>query len=85
MKNIAIVGAGPGLALAKKFGANGFRPLLISCTQSKLDERVQELNNQGFESKGYVADLYDADQVKNTFDAIKKRQWILLMSSNLVH
>ncbi|WP_260287754.1 SDR family NAD(P)-dependent oxidoreductase [Peribacillus aracenensis] len=73
MKNIVIVGAGSGLglALAKKFGENGYRALLVSRTQEKLDALANELQAIGIESKGYAANLYNAEEVKSAFDAIK--------------
>ncbi|MES9743787.1 SDR family NAD(P)-dependent oxidoreductase, partial [Priestia megaterium] len=52
MKNIVIVGAGPGLgmSIAKKFGKNGFRVALIARNEEKLNHLVIELEQLGIEA-----------------------------------
>ena len=61
MPTIAIVGAGPGLglAIARRFGREGFRVALISRTRSKLDELVATLAAEGVEAAGFAADVMD--------------------------
>lgn len=60
-KTIAIVGAGPGvgLSLAERFGAEGFRAVLIARSRANLDALVAQLKTKGVEAKGYVADVID--------------------------
>lgn len=61
MPTIAVVGAGPGLGLsiAKTFGANGFDVALIARSQSKLDQLVAGLEEEGIRAKGFEADVMD--------------------------
>jgi short-subunit dehydrogenase len=75
MKTIAIVGSGPklGLSIAKKFGKNGFQVALISRNQKNLDALALQLHVDGIEASGFVADLYNRDQVIQAFDKIKKK------------
>lgn len=61
MPVIAIIGAGPGLgvAVARRFGAEGFAVALIARNQGKLDRLVGELAAEGMTARGYVADVRD--------------------------
>jgi len=63
MSTIAIVGAGPGLgaAVARRFGREGHAIALISRDQAKLDELAAQLRDEGFEARGYAADVRDGD------------------------
>lgn len=53
MRNIVIVGAGPGLglSLAKKFGVNGFRVAVISRNPEKLSMIISELKKLNIEAQ----------------------------------
>lgn len=70
MKSITIIGAGSGisLAVAKKFGSNGFRINLISRTESKLKELVSDLSLDQIEADYAVADASNEASIK---DALK--------------
>jgi len=59
--SLVIVGAGPnlGLAIARRFGREGFSVGLISRTQSKLDELAETLAGEGIEAAGAGADIRD--------------------------
>eukprot|EP00775_Hariotina_reticulata_P011478 gene11478-11622_t len=61
-----IAGYGPGIssAVAKAFGANGFRLALLARTKSRLDAAAADLSNTGISAKGYPTDLSDAAAVK---------------------
>lgn len=63
MSTIAIVGAGSGLgaAVARRFGREGHAIALISRDQAKLDELAAQLRSEGFEARGYAADVLDGD------------------------
>src|ERR1700683_5502447 len=60
-KVIAIVGAGPGigLAIAQRFGREGFNIALIARNAKKLDELCTQLTSQGVESAAFAADVLD--------------------------
>ncbi|MEK4475021.1 SDR family NAD(P)-dependent oxidoreductase [Paenibacillus sp. FSL R7-0048] len=74
MRNIVIVGAGPGLglSLAKKFGVNGFRVAVISRNPEKLSMIISELKKLNIEAQSFVADVTDLAALKQVFQAIIK-------------
>ncbi|MNO43118.1 2,3-dihydro-2,3-dihydroxybenzoate dehydrogenase [compost metagenome] len=74
MKNIVIVGAGPGLglSLAKKFGDHGFRIALISRNPEKLSMIISELEKLNIEAQSFVADVTDLAALKQALQAIIK-------------
>ncbi|MGF6952423.1 short-subunit dehydrogenase [Neobacillus sp. B4I6] len=57
-KLIVVVGAGSGIGnnVAKKFGDNNFRVVLISRNQNALEQYVKELSSDGIETYAEVAD-----------------------------
>ncbi|MFI8632339.1 SDR family NAD(P)-dependent oxidoreductase [Microbacterium sp. NPDC077663] len=61
MTTIAIVGAGAGLglAVARRFGREGFAVALISRSQDRLDGIAATLSSEGITAKGYVANVRD--------------------------
>ena len=61
--SIVIVGAGPnlGMAVARRFGREGFAVGLISRTQSKLDDLAAQLEADGIRAAGAAADIRDPD------------------------
>jgi NADP-dependent 3-hydroxy acid dehydrogenase YdfG len=63
MTTIAIVGAGPGLgaAVARKFGAEGFKVALISRNQDQLDALAADLTSTGLGARGYAASVRDPE------------------------
>ena len=60
--SIVIVGAGPnlGLAVARRFGREGFAVGLISRRQDKLDELAEQLSGEGVTAAGAAADIRDS-------------------------
>jgi NADP-dependent 3-hydroxy acid dehydrogenase YdfG len=61
MSVIAIIGAGSGMgrAIAKTFGANGFRVGLLARHPAKLEPLVAELAAQGIEAAAFALDVLD--------------------------
>lgn len=73
MKTLVIVGAGTGLGLsiAKKFGAEGFRVATISRNAEKLKVIQENLSNLNIETKTYIADITDLEELKKSIQTIK--------------
>ena len=67
MPTIAIIGAGPGmgLAIARRFGAEGFDIALVSRTQSHLDTLAEILSAEGLRARGFAANVRDAKSLTN--------------------
>jgi NADP-dependent 3-hydroxy acid dehydrogenase YdfG len=61
--SIVIVGAGPnlGLAIAQRFGREGFAVGLVSRNQEKLDGLAAQLEADGIRARGAAADIRDAE------------------------
>ena len=61
--SLVIVGAGPnlGLAVARRFGREGFAVGLISRTESRLVELAAQLRLDGITTAGAAADIRDSD------------------------
>jgi NADP-dependent 3-hydroxy acid dehydrogenase YdfG len=61
--SLVIVGAGPnlGLAVARRFGREGFAVGLISRTEARLAELVAQLQLDGVTAAGAAADIRDSD------------------------
>jgi NAD(P)-dependent dehydrogenase (short-subunit alcohol dehydrogenase family) len=72
---IAIVGAGPGLglAIAHRFGREGFKTALISRTQSRLDALADGLAAAGIEAAGFAADVTDRPSLRAALTAAAQR------------
>jgi len=75
MPVIAILGAGPGmgLAIAKTFGAHGYRVALLSRHPAKQEPLVAELARHGIISAAFRADARDRGSVGSGFEAVKQR------------
>jgi short-subunit dehydrogenase len=73
-KLIVVVGAGPGVGnhVAKRFGANNFRVVLVSRNQDALDQYVKELSSEGIETYAVAADAASPASLTEAFDQIKK-------------
>lgn len=61
MKKLLLIGVGPGIgmALARKFGREGFQILLVARSADRLAEYKKELAELGISSQIYPADLTD--------------------------
>ena len=75
MPVIAILGAGPGmgLAIAKTFGAHGYRVGLLSRNPAKQEPLVTELATHGIISAAFRADARDRDSIASGLAAVKQR------------
>jgi short-subunit dehydrogenase len=75
LKTIAIFGAGPalGLAVARKFGQEGFRTALVARDRNRLDAMVGALAGQGVEAAAFPADLTDRAATLEAAEAIEAR------------
>src|SRR5258705_12852905 len=75
MPVIAILGAGPGmgLAIAKTFGARGYRVALLSRNSAKQERLVTELATHGIISAAFRADARNHGSVASGLAAGKQR------------
>lgn len=72
---LAIVGAGPGVsaAVARKFGANGFRVALVARNQASLNVLASELSEQDIEAYAVAADAAKPESIEAAFRSIRER------------
>lgn len=72
MKQIIIIGAGPGisLAVAQRFGKEGFRVDLIGRDERKLELLREELEKSNIESCYVAADAGNIRSLKNALDQL---------------
>lgn len=65
MTTLAIIGAGKGLgaAVARRFGKEGFSVALVSRHQGRLDALAAELEQDGVQARGFVADVRDPESI----------------------
>jgi short-subunit dehydrogenase len=75
MKTIAIFGAGPalGLAVARRFGREGFRVALVARNPGRLDELAGTLASEGVQAAAFPADLTDRAAALAAAEAIEAR------------
>src|SRR3954466_15000138 len=73
--SIVIVGAGPnlGLAIARRFGREGFAVGLVSRTQSKLDDLAGRLEADGIGAGGGAADIRDAAALTSAIESLAEK------------
>lgn len=74
-KVLAIVGMGPqlGMAIARRFGREGYRVGLVARSQERLAAYVAELGLEGIEAAYFLADVCNRRQLELAIDGIKKR------------
>ena len=72
MTTIAIIGAGKGLgaAVARRFGKEGHAVGLISRHQGRLDALAAELEQDGVQAKGFVADVRDPQSIAAALEQV---------------
>lgn len=72
-KVVAIFGAGPGpgIAVARRFGREGYSVALVSRRQGPLDEFARLLRSEGIVASAFAADLSDPDAVAGVVEAIR--------------
>jgi NADP-dependent 3-hydroxy acid dehydrogenase YdfG len=75
MSVIAILGAGPGMgrAIAKTFGAHGYRVALLSRNPDKQETLVSELASHGIISAAFRVDARDRRSVASGLAAVEHR------------
>jgi len=75
MPTIAVYGAGPalGMAVARRFGREGFRVALVARSRDRLDSMVSELAAAGIEAAGFPADIADQSAALRAADQIESR------------
>jgi NAD(P)-dependent dehydrogenase (short-subunit alcohol dehydrogenase family) len=75
MPVIAILdaGAGMGRAVAKTFGAHGYRVALLSRTPATLEPMVTELGTQGIVAAAFPANVLERASIKAGLAAVKER------------
>jgi short-subunit dehydrogenase len=75
MTTIAIYGAGPalGMAVARRFGREGFRVALVARSRERLDDMARDLAADGVEAAGFQADIADRDAALRAADEIEAR------------
>ena len=68
-----VVGAGPGmgLALAQRFGAEGFTLALIARRPEALATYASQLRTQSITGAGFAADIADEQSLRDAFAAIR--------------
>jgi short-subunit dehydrogenase len=73
--SIVIIGAGPnlGLAIARRFGREGFAVGLVSRNQQKLDGLVAELTGDGITASAAAADIRDPAGLTAAIEALADR------------
>jgi NADP-dependent 3-hydroxy acid dehydrogenase YdfG len=73
--SLVIVGAGPnlGLAIARRFGREGFSVGLISRNQAKLDDLAAQLSEDGVSAAGAAADIRDSDALAAAIRSLADR------------
>lgn len=71
-KVVAVLGVGPGLgmAMARRFGREGFAVALVSRTARRHDGYRAELAEGDIESRSYTADVSDPEQLRAVLDRI---------------
>ena len=72
MTTIAIIGAGKGLgaAVARRFGKEGFAVGLISRHRGRLDALAAELQDDGVQAAGFVADVRDPASITTALEQV---------------
>ena len=70
---LVIVGAGPGVSagVARKFGSNGFKIILLARKRESLDLQISELQKKSIEAYGIVSDALAPDSLRAAFNQIK--------------
>ncbi|WP_227396306.1 SDR family NAD(P)-dependent oxidoreductase [Jeotgalibacillus aurantiacus] len=74
MATYAVIGAGPGVSYetARRFGKEGFELVLMSRSEDKLKELVNQLNEEGFKASYQVADANDSGTIKKAITSLSE-------------
>lgn len=66
------VGAGLGLAIARKFGREGYRIALLARRSNPLSEYMKTLAELGVEAHGFSTDVSDPESLASAFEKIRQ-------------
>jgi NADP-dependent 3-hydroxy acid dehydrogenase YdfG len=74
-RTLAVIGAGPGLglAVAHRFGREGFAVALIARGQDHLDDLAGRLRDTGVEAAGFAADVREPESLRAALSAAAER------------
>lgn len=74
-KTVAIFGAGPGLgvAVAARFGREGYRVALVARRAGPLEERIAELRNAGIDASAFPGDLTNIEGIPALIHSIEEK------------
>lgn len=74
-KTIAIVGAGEGvgLAVAERFGREGFNVALLARSTERSQALVSKLQSRGIEASGFEADILNRDALTKSLERAAER------------
>jgi len=89
-KVCVVVGVGPGmgLAVARRFGREGFEVALLARDVEKLKGLANELKNAGVTAQPYAVDVSNAGSIQQTFDQIKSEMGnpqVLVYNTAAIH
>jgi len=72
---LVIVGAGPGVsaAVARKFGVEGYRVVLVARRQDSLNALAQELEGHSIEAHSVAADAAKPESIEAAFRTIRDK------------
>lgn len=70
MTTIALIGAGPGLgiAIARRFGREGFAVALLARTLAHVESIAGDLSRDGITARGYAANVRDPHALTTALD-----------------
>lgn len=73
-KIMAIYGAGPGfgIAVARRFGREGYDLALVARNRERLEQQVQSLATEGIQARAFTADFTDHRSATDTLARIRE-------------
>ena len=76
---IVVVGAGSGLGnhIAKKFGQNGFRVILMARREDKLKEYTAEMEQVGIEADYHIVDCADNGSIRTALEDVQRKYGVV--------
>lgn len=75
MPTAVVIGAGPGLglAIARRFGREGYRVALVSRNSARHADYLAQLTGSGIEAAAFAADVRDVEQLDAALDQVIER------------
>jgi hypothetical protein len=68
---ISGVGPGTGVAIVRRFAAEGFKVAMLARSADRLASIEAELASQGLVAKGYACDVKNKEELEHTVEAIR--------------